>query len=166
MFIGLSCPHPQIQIQEKHYELQVTFFRVKEGFQWWKSEADVLVDIQGYSMSTLQEPGVVNPVLGSALWKLHWTSIDALMISLRRQSRAMKRHWIKQSCRYQLLDLVKQAAHRKMRPGSSRDLLQSWGCREGNSLPLVTQQGTGDVQSDLSVMCQSSCLDEKIWREH
>lgn len=46
------------------------FSESKRGFSDEKSEADVPVDIQGYSTSTLQELGVVNPVLVSALWKL------------------------------------------------------------------------------------------------
>lgn len=61
----------------------VTFFLAsKRRFSAEKLGFDVPGDIQGYSMSTLQELGVVNPVLGSALWKLLQASLDALMILL------------------------------------------------------------------------------------
>lgn len=42
------------------------------------------VGIQGYSLSTMQELGVMNPVLGSVLWKLVQASLYALMIGFRK----------------------------------------------------------------------------------
>lgn len=58
------------------------FVASKRGFSAENLGFDVPGDIQGYSMSTLQELGVVNPVLGFSLWKLLQASLDALMILL------------------------------------------------------------------------------------
>lgn len=54
-------------------------FGFKKRLQCRKS-----VGIQGYSLSTLQELGVMNPVLGSVLWKLFLASLDALTIGFRK----------------------------------------------------------------------------------
>lgn len=54
-------------------------FGFKKRLQCRKS-----VGIQGYSLSTLQELGVMNPVLCSVLWKLVQASLDALTIGFRK----------------------------------------------------------------------------------
>lgn len=55
----------------------------KIGFSAENLVFDVVGDIQGCSMSTLQELGAVNPALGSALWKFLQTSLDSLMKSIQ-----------------------------------------------------------------------------------
>lgn len=98
----------------------------KIGFSAENLVLDVVGDIQGYSLSTLQELGVVNPVLGSALWKSLQTSLDALTKSIWKDEHgAMK--GTQSTCPADtspVRHLVPRAAPRETAPGSPRALLQ------------------------------------------
>lgn len=120
---------------------------------------DVAGDIQGYSLSALQELGVVNPVLGSALWKLLQTSLDALTKSIWEDEHGAMQG-PQSTCPADISPvrhLVPWAA-----PGKQLLALPEPCSREGITLLAVPE--SGDVGSELSFLSSSSCWDE-MWKD-